>query len=415
MINHSSTPRKKQTFNDLVDNDTLGLFDGVKPVKKTSSSQSNPALDIFENINDFLDENDKEPQDCDDLDESKLARALNRFRTRDNLKDQVENSDRHSLLNDSDSSLKKKILVADNTSTPEIVDAEPMSLDEIFESGLFDDEASDIFDLSHISASPKKKPEKVAQRKKCKDFEQFASFFEELDAMVKNHEVDIERFKNGSQIRLGDIFIRGGIYCTVVNIGKYRETDSRYDPRLRVIFSNGTESNLLMRSLEKSLYTDPHGKRIIRGPESVYEQFRSLDKVSENDKKTGEIYFLRSLSERPEIIGIPNLIKIGVTADSTQQRIKNAATDKTYLEAPVEILKILPCYNLNAMNLEKMIHDFLHSRRKAITIMSPGGGTYKATEWFDVPLHTAINVVGKIMSGNIANYQISDNGDLVIK
>ena len=35
------------------------------------------------------------------------------------------------------------------------------------------------------------------------------------------------------------------------------------DARLRVIFDNGTESNLLMRSFQKALQQDPAGRRII--------------------------------------------------------------------------------------------------------------------------------------------------------
>jgi hypothetical protein len=393
MIKHYSKPKKRLTFEELVESDTLGLFDGVKASKKKAMSGNNPAIEVFEKINVFFEKYHREPADSSELEEAKLARALSQFRTKDNLKEQVIDLDRFELLNEAP--VKKK------QNEPVKLKARPIeatleSLDDIFESGLLDDDSSDIFNLKHIQ-KPKTKPDQVAQRKKCPDFHKYETFFELLDQGVKNREVDIRRFRNGSQIRLGDIFISGGIYCTVVNIGEYREAYGRYDPRLRVIFSNGTESNLLLRSLEKSLYEDPNGKRIIRGAESVYEQF-GVDQTPEGAIKTGEIYFLRSLSERPEIKAIPNLIKIGVTTGTTHKRIENAATEKTYLEAPVEVLEILPCYNLNVGNLENLIHHKLHDRRKNITISSPGGGIYKAREWFDVSLDEAIKTVQEIMN-----------------
>jgi hypothetical protein len=274
------------------------------------------------------------------------------------------------------------------------------TLDDIFGSGLLDDDSGDIFQLKHVTQK-REKPEEIAKRKPCPDFEKYKSFFEELDKLVENREVDIKRFSNVQQIKKGDIFISGGLYCFVAEVGEYRENnDGRYDPRLRVIYSNGTESNLLLWSLGKSLYEDPNGKQIIRGVESIYEQF-NVDNIPEGAVKTGEIYFLRSLSDRPEIKAIPNLMKIGVTTGSTYKRIENAATEKTYLEAPVEVLKILPCYNLNAPNLEKIIQNKLHHKRKKIKITSPDGGVYTATEWFDVSLDEAIHAVSELLSKKV--------------
>lgn len=397
MIKHSATPRKKVTFDELVENDTLGLFDGVTATNKKTASSSNSLIDNFEKINAFYESNQREPENCDDLEESKLARALAHIRAKDSLRAQVIDLDRHTLLDEADLSTQQAEVTNEAQREP-VQPKKPLNtLDDVFDSGLLDDDSTDIFNLKHVTTK-KAKPETIAERKTCTDFDKYESFFEDLDQMVKAREVEIKRFSNVGQIKKGDIFISGGLYCFVAEVGEYRENnDGRYDPRLRVIYSNGMESNLLLWSLAKSLYADPNGKQIIRGVESIYEQF-GAEKVPEGSVKTGEIYFLRSLSERPEIKAIPNLIKIGVTSGSTYKRIENAAKEKTYLEAPVEILKILPCYNLNAENLEKLIHHKLHDRRKNITISSPGGGVYKATEWFDVPLDAAIYAVQEIMN-----------------
>ena len=392
MIKHHHKPRKKRTFDELVANDTLGLFDGVTAAKKKNQSSGNPLIENFQKINDFYEANQREPQDSDDLEESKLARALARIRSKDNLKEQVIEFDRFGLLNNSEVVLETESFKKKESKPTQSL----KTLDDVFGSGLLDDDSSDIFELKHVTQK-REKPEEIAKRKPCPDFEKYIPFFDELDKLVENREVDIKRFSNVQQIKKGDIFISGGLYCFVADVGEYRENnDGRYDPRLRVIYSNGTESNLLLWSLGKSLYEDPNGKQIIRGVESIYEQF-NVDKTPDGSVKTGEIYFLKSLSERSEIQAIPNLIKIGVTTGSTYKRIENADTEKTYLEAPVEVLKILPCYNLNVKNLEKLIHSKLHDRRKSIKITSPGGGVYTATEWFDVHLDEALNVVKSLL------------------
>lgn len=395
MIKHHHKPRKKRTFDELVANDTLGLFDGVTATKKKNQSSGNPLIENFQKINDFYEANQREPKDSDDLEESKLARALVRIRSKDSLKEQVIELDRFELLNNSEIALEHQSVKKKESKPTQSL----KTLDDVFGSGLLDDDSSDIFELKHVTQK-REKPEEIAKRKPCTDFEKYIPFFEELDKLVENREVDIKRFSNVQQIKKGDIFISGGLYCFVADVGEYRENnDGRYDPRLRVIYSNGTESNLLLWSLGKSLYEDPNGKQIIRGIESIYEQF-NVENAPDGAVKTGEIYFLKSLSDRPEIKAIPNLIKIGVTTGSTYKRIENADTEKTYLEAPVEVLKILPCYNLNAPNLEKIIQNKLHTKRKHIKITSPGGGVYTATEWFDVTLDEAIQAVKEIMSSS---------------
>lgn len=392
MIYHSSKAKQKLTFDDLVKNDNLGLFDGIKVGTRKSSVQKDAASELFAKINAFIAKHAREPMNSDDFEETKLARGLAKFRKQSELANKLHDMDEYGLLND----FLKSNEVEETNQINKIFKEAPSNIDDVFSSGLFDDASSDIFQLKHVTQK-REKPEEIAKRKPCPDFEKYIPFFEELDRLVENREVDIKRFSNVQQIKKGDIFISGGLYCFVADVGEYRENnDGRYDPRLRVIYSNGTESNLLLWSLGKSLYEDPNGKQIIRGVESIYEQF-NVDKTPDGSVKTGEIYFLKSLSERSEIQAIPNLIKIGVTTGSTYKRIENADTEKTYLEAPVEVLKILPCYNLNVKNLEKLIHSKLHDRRKSIKITSPGGGVYTATEWFDVHLDEALNVVKSLL------------------
>ena len=59
----------------------------------------------------------------------------------------------------------------------------------------------------------------------------------------------------------------GGQIAYVAEVGKDFLTGyDRRDSRLRVIYDNGTESNLLMRSFQRSLYRDEAG-RLITNPD----------------------------------------------------------------------------------------------------------------------------------------------------
>ena len=66
------------------------------------------------------------------------------------------------------------------------------------------------------------------------------------------------------------MFIVGGQKAYVAEMGEvFTNAQGRTDARLRVIFDNGTESNLLMRSLQRALHKDEAGRRItdpVAGP-----------------------------------------------------------------------------------------------------------------------------------------------------
>ena len=114
----------------------------------------------------------------------------------------------------------------------------------------------------------------------------------------------------------------------------YSNPQGRTDARLRVIFDNGTESNLLMRSLQRALHKDEAGRRITdptAGPLFAGES-------SEGDETSGTIYVLRSNSKLPLVAKNRDVVhKIGVTRGSVKSRITNAADEPTFLMADVEI------------------------------------------------------------------------------
>ena len=82
------------------------------------------------------------------------------------------------------------------------------------------------------------------------------------------------------------------------------------DARLRVIFDNGAESNMLMRSLQRALNGDETARRItdpFAGP-------LFSEELAEDDQASGTIYVLRSKSDHPLVAANRDLVhKIGVT------------------------------------------------------------------------------------------------------
>jgi len=89
-----------------------------------------------------------------------------------------------------------------------------------------------------------------------------------------------------------------------------RNAPGRPDRRLRVIYDNGTESDLLLRSLQRALNKDKSSRRITAA--SLGPLFS--DKEEENDLPSGTIYILRSKSDHPFVAQNREVLhKIGVT------------------------------------------------------------------------------------------------------
>ncbi len=177
----------------------------------------------------------------------------------------------------------------------------------------------------------------------------------------------------------------------------------RDNPRLRVIFDNHTENNLLLRSLSRSLYPDgntPVGRRLIRkddGP--LFSGAAETD-----DIETGTIYVLRSLSSHPFIAEHRELIhKIGVTGGDVQNRIAGAEKDATYLLADVEVVATYKLHNLNRTKLEHIFHRLFGTAQLDLTIEDRFGNPVRPREWFLVPLHVIDEVVQRIRDSSITN------------
>lgn len=262
-------------------------------------------------------------------------------------------------------------------------------------------EGDDITVLRHVrSSTDKRAAEEVADRTACQDFERFRPLFEQVEHDLKSGVRKALRFGRDASITDGDYFILGGQLAYVAKVGDtIKAPNGENDARLRVIYSNGTESNLLRRSLQRALYKDDTGRRLTdpdKGP-------LFSDEVEPEDIETGTIYVLRSKSDHPFVVLHRELIhKIGVTGGKVETRIAGAENQPTYLLSGVEIVATYKLHNVNRVKLEGLFHRVFGSAQLDLTIEDRFGRPVKPREWFLVPLPVIDEVVQRLVDGTLA-------------
>ena len=264
-----------------------------------------------------------------------------------------------------------------------------------------------ITKLDHVrSTAEKQAAEEIASRRQCEDFENFQALFEQVQCDLDTGLRETRPFQQNADIEAGQYFILGGQKVYVAERGEtfikqYSDNVTRKDARMRVIFDNGTESDLLMRSLQRALYKDDSGRRIIDSADVPL----FADQAEADDEASGTIYVLRSKSNNPFIQENRDLIhKIGVTNKKVETRIANAKLDPTFLMADVEVVATYQLYNINRSKLENLIHRIFAKARLELEIKDRFGNPVVPREWFLVPLDVIDEAVKKIQEGTIARY-----------
>jgi hypothetical protein len=260
----------------------------------------------------------------------------------------------------------------------------------------------DITVLRNVRTSADRRAaDEVADRTPCKDFKKFQPLFEQAERDVKSGARTALRFGRDASIQLHDFFILEGQFAYVAEIGEtIRMATGHEDARLRVIYGNGTESNLLMRSLQKALWRDETGRRL----SAVDAGPLFADTHDAEDVETGTIYVLRSMSTHPYVTQHRELIhKIGVTGGKVETRISGAEKDATYLLAGVEVVATYKLHNINRVRMENLFHKIFSAAQIDISIDDRFGNPVKPREWFLVPLHVIDEAVQRFKDGTIAD------------
>ena len=258
----------------------------------------------------------------------------------------------------------------------------------------------DIGVLKHVSSREERRAaEEIANRAACQGFDRFKPLFEQAERDLQAGLRQTRPFGRDASIATGDFFILGGQLVYVSEIGEdIKAPDGRSDARLRVVYSNGTESNLLRRSLQRALYKDEAGRRLTdpnAGP-------LFSENWEEDDIESGTIYVLRSLSNHPFVAEHRELIhKIGVTGGKVETRIANAAHDATYLLADVEVVASYKLAEINRTKLENLFHRIFVPAQLDLTIDDRFGHPVHPREWFLAPLHVIDEAVKRVLDGSI--------------
>ena len=263
--------------------------------------------------------------------------------------------------------------------------------------------ASDITKLRHVrSTAEKRAAEEVATRRKCEDFEPFRPLFEQVQKELDMGIRETRPVELKAEIKPGRFFIVGGQKAYVADMGKlFTQQYGDKDARLRVIFDNGTENNMLMRSLQRALHKDAAGRRITDATAGPLFAGQTTD----GDEASGTIYVLRSQSNLPFVAENRDLVhKIGVTNANVEERIAGARLEPTFLMADVEVVATYQLYNINRSNLENLIHRIFARARLEIEIKDRFGNPVVPREWFLVPLGAIDDAVEKIREGTITQY-----------
>ena len=345
----------------------------------------------FEEISRFAEEHGQPPQHGEDLDifERLYAVRLDRIRDLQECRDLLAPLDEQGLLAET---------FAASTSGAEDLDDDAL----LAELGV-EVAKSPLTELKHVrSTAEKKAADEVANREKCEDFSKFKPLFEMVQKELDSGLRETRPFEMKAEIGKGRFFIVGGQKAYVTEKGEtITNEQGRTDARLRVIFDNGTESNMLMRSLQRALNKDGAGRRITdpsAGP-------LFSDQTIDGDEASGIIYVLRSKSDHPLVTENRELVhKIGVTNMSVEKRIAGAQLQPTFLMANVEVVATYELYNINRSKLENLIHRIFEPARLEIEIMDRFGRPVVPREWFLAPLFVINDAVEKIRDGTITGY-----------
>ncbi len=344
----------------------------------------------FEDIQRFVGQHGRVPQHGEDRDifERLYAVRLDRLRTLEECRALLAPLDHQGLLGGTENAAAPVETMDDDALLAELEGAGGDAI---------------ITGLRHVrAAADKRAAEEIANRTKCTDFETFKPLFAQVKKDLADGVRQTRPFQTMAEIRQGEFFIVGGQVAYVAAVGEEFKTQyERRDSRLRVIYDNGTESDVLLRSLQRALHRDAAGRRITdpaAGPLFAGE-------ADEDDLESGTIYVLRSKSDHPVVAAHRDVLhKIGVTGGSVARRIAQAKLDPTFLMADVEIVGTWKLFNINRTKLENVIHRVFAPARADIEITDRFGNPVIAREWFFVPRGVVDEAVERIRDGTITAY-----------
>ncbi len=376
------------------------VFADVKPIQHRASS-SDRLVRSFDEITAFVESNGRKPSADGGMSERMLYKRLEGIKSDKAKYDKCKPYDRLNLL-------EEQTEVTDVCSEPQTAYEETVEeeksddelLAEILKDPIFNisPEMEAIFDLPEYMRKDieRAQADYIGKRTQCEDFEKYEPMFQRVHAELRDKKRKLIKFKE-AHLQEGNFFVVGGVLTYLAKIHKLqKDRNHKIDGRIRCIYENGTESDILLRTLGKSLFKDGYTVTFNENEDGYLEkQFTVTDK----DIANGYIYALKSKSTDPDITKYRHLYKIGFTTQTVEERIANAKNEATYLYADVEIVAVWKVYNVKTVNLENAIHHLFDKVQLQLT-----AGIYTPKEWYVVPLDIVDDAINILMSGKKVAY-----------
>jgi len=379
------------SIDDILFDNEFELIDDKKKKPPLPPDSNDRLTSSFQEINNFYETHNREPNLLhSDISESQLYFRLESIRENPEKILLLDSHDKYSLLN-----VKPK---------------EINSIEDIFNDDSLDileDNSEGLFDFKHTPKNIERtSTDFVSRRKPCKNFNSYISLFQKVQKDLKNRSINLIDF-NENQLNEGNFFIHNGILLLLEKIiAPQKDKFGKMDGRTKIIFENGTESNMKLRSLGKNLFANGQGVTSNFATESFI--------IDEADNESGYIYVLKSNSTDEKISSINDLYKIGFSKNNVKDRIKNAENEPTYLMSSVSIVSTYQCYNMNTQKFEQILHNFFGSSCLNIDVYDHKKNRHSPREWFIVPLNIIEQAIDLIINGDIVNYKYDEYSSTII-
>ena len=389
---------KRSELLKLIDADPLGLLK-VSESKSKLKNEDSVLVSLFEEIQEFVSENEKEPgANTENILEFKLYSRLRAIRSDARKVKKLLKYDFGGLFKGSEI---KEITVDD------IIADDPYNLLSV-------DNESDIFKLEHVKATDRIKPDYLSRRKVCQDFYLYKDMFNVIHEDLANKSRKLVRYSS-NDLQIGKFYALDGIILFLDSIDGNKNTYTfssgereRFDGRTLCIFDNGTQSDMLFRSLDKALQLDGY---------SIGEHVQLEPQISAsettNDILNGYIYVLKTHNSK--VVDITDLYKIGFTTGSVAKRIVNARKEATYLFSDVDVVATFRCFNIKTYELEQNIHQFFSALRLDIELLDNSNNTYRPREWFRVDYTIIEEAIQLILENQIAYYEYDPRVNQIVR
>lgn len=405
-------PRYRSIEEILEEEDDLGLLQVTLRARAARSPDRERDAQLVAEVNAFFERTGRIPDPASqDHDEMRLGVIWGKLAAKGTAPD-LSDIDRNGLLSGTGYALETEAVEPD-WRDERADDTVPTSLDDIF-----DDDELEVSDalttIRNVTpAENRLVPDHRAEFYPCHDFDRFREMFEKTQADLEAGKREVRPISHKEEIRVdeGSLFIRKGLLTYVAEKAEMTARAGKRDHRLRIIFSNGTESDPLLSSFRKALADDPTARAIHRHGLGAMDPDWEADRID----LTGTVYVVRSKSNEPQIAEVRDiLLKIGVTTQEVRRRIADARNDPTFLLAPVEVVATYDLINLSWRKVEGLLHRFFDGARpRDLWIIDRFGRKVYPREWFYVLPEHVSQAVQAIREGKLHEMEYNPESQII--